>query len=401
MKQRGFSSLLAVFVIATSALAQQPTVTTVRPEDVPESVRKAFEEQQRKKAEAAAQTATPAAPAVRVVPTITSTDPEVKKIVSLLVGGKSAPAGNGQPGLALGAAVVNVDGLDNAVYFDLARSDDLARPFRSGVWHVYRRQGQLRIRQFDVRVPGSSAAFGNLWAVPELLPSFKLDQVAVVLDMPLTAQADGFVAATTSPAPTTLAGATEITSAWTITPAGITFDDKGFDPTGKQVFGNGPTPFASTTASPIAVRKLETGVVIFDIVPPSGEGALVAGGEAAAHYTGWLTTGEQFGTSREVNPRTNTVEPIRFTQGSMIPGFNDAILGLTRGTVRRVFIPAAQGYGPRPRGKIPPNADLIFLIEGLWTSPPKPAPPVAKPDTLQTDEDAKKAAAGQENKEKK
>lgn len=382
---RSFASIALMLALAGSTFAQQPAVQPVRPEDVPEAVRKAFEEQQRKKAEEAANpkpvavpTTQPAPvvtpPIVRKVPTVTSTDVQVQTLVQILVGHKMADAAGDRPALSLGAAVATIEGLDNAVYFEVARADDLARPFRSGLWHVYTRKGQLRVRQFEVRNGGNATlAYANLWAVPEVLPTFKLDQLAVVLDMPVASGSDGYTATTSEPFPSTTAGATEVSSTWKLSPTGVTFDDTGFDASGKKVFGSGAVAFKNVSTPSLAVKKYDTGVVAIDIVPPTAEAGLVASGEAAVHYTGWLAAnGNQFATSREANARSGNVEPLRFTHGNMIPGFNESILGINRGTIRRLYIPAAMGYGARSRGTIPANSDLIFLIETLWTKAPEP-----------------------------
>lgn len=389
---RSFASIALMMALAGSTFAQQPSVQPVRPEDVPEAVRKAFEEQQRRKAEEAANpkpvavgqpapVVTP--PVVRKAPVITSNDVQVKTLVDILVGHKVSEAAGDRPALSLGAAVVNIEGLDNAVYFEVARADDVARPFRSGIWHVYSRKGQLRVRQFEVRNGGNATlAYANLWAAPEVLPTFKLDQLAVVLDMPVAGGSDGYTATTSEPFPSTTAGATEVASTWKLSPTGVTFDDKGFDASGKQVFGAGAVTFKNVGTSGLAVKKYDTGVVAIDIVPPTADAGLVASGEAAVHYTGWLAAnGNQFATSREPNPRSGNVEPLRFTHGNMIPGFNEAILGINRGTIRRLYIPAAMGYGARSRGTIPANSDLIFLIETLWTKAPEPKSeaPAAQP----------------------
>ncbi|MBX9736618.1 MAG: hypothetical protein K2X32_06800, partial [Phycisphaerales bacterium] len=92
-------------------------------------------------APAPAPTPAPApAPAPYVPPpaaTITSADADVKAIAEMLVGTfESKPVGD-LPALAYRAAVVNVAGLDNAVYFEVGRTDAPWSSFRSGLFHVY------------------------------------------------------------------------------------------------------------------------------------------------------------------------------------------------------------------------------------------------------------------------
>ena len=58
------------------------------------------------------------------------------------------------------------------------------------------------------------------------------------------------------------------------------------------------------------------------------------------HYTGKLTDGEVFDSSRET-------DPLEFALGSgmVIPGFDDAVTGMTVGESKTVTIPAAEAYG--------------------------------------------------------
>ena len=52
-----------------------------------------------------------------------------------------------------------------------------------------------------------------------------------------------------------------------------------------------------------------------------------------------------------------------FPVSGVIPGFREAILGMSAGGQRRVKIPAALGYGDAGAGAlIPPGATLVFDI---------------------------------------
>ena len=80
------------------------------------------------------------------------------------------------------------------------------------------------------------------------------------------------------------------------------------------------------------------------------------------HYTGQLLNGKKFDSSYDRK------QPIDFPVGSgqVIKGWDEALIGMKKGEVRRLFIPSEQGYGERGSGSIiGPNADLIFDVEAI------------------------------------
>ena len=66
------------------------------------------------------------------------------------------------------------------------------------------------------------------------------------------------------------------------------------------------------------------------------------GDTVRVHYTGTLDDGQQFDSSRGLDPLTFTLGA-----GSVIQGFDDAVTGMSVGDEKRVTIPAAEAYGPR------------------------------------------------------
>jgi len=109
---------------------------------------------------------------------------------------------------------------------------------------------------------------------------------------------------------------------------------------------------ANTTAS---------GLMIEDLTVGTGDLAS-AGQKVTVHYTGWLTDGTKFDSSKDRN------DPFAFPLGkrNVIAGWDEGVQGMRVGGVRKLTIPPALGYGARGAGGvIPPNATLVFEVELL------------------------------------
>ena len=76
-----------------------------------------------------------------------------------------------------------------------------------------------------------------------------------------------------------------------------------------------------------------------------------------AHYTGWLTDGTQFDSSRSRG------KPFDFRLSQVIPGWTEAMLGMRAGEKRKLVIPYKLAYGREGNGNIPPKATLVFDVE--------------------------------------
>jgi FKBP-type peptidyl-prolyl cis-trans isomerase FkpA len=111
----------------------------------------------------------------------------------------------------------------------------------------------------------------------------------------------------------------------------------------------------------MASTTTASGLVIDDI--KEGNGAAAAAGQSVTvHYTGWLTDGRKFDSSKDRN------DPFVFPlgRGHVIKGWDEGVQGMRVGGVRKLTIPPELGYGARGAGGvIPPNATLVFEVELL------------------------------------
>ena len=108
----------------------------------------------------------------------------------------------------------------------------------------------------------------------------------------------------------------------------------------------------TTTASGLIIEELTVG---------DGDEAS-AGQNVSVHYTGWLTDGTKFDSSKDRN------DPFEFSLGAgmVIKGWDEGVQGMKVGGSRKLTIPPMLGYGMRGAGGvIPPNATLVFEVDLL------------------------------------
>lgn len=97
-----------------------------------------------------------------------------------------------------------------------------------------------------------------------------------------------------------------------------------------------------------------------------GTGAeAVNGRRLTVHYAGWLystTATENKGTLFDTSVGRS---PFSFTLGAggVIRGWDQGLVGMKVGGVRRLVIPPELAYGAAGNGPIPPNANLVFEVE--------------------------------------
>jgi len=104
--------------------------------------------------------------------------------------------------------------------------------------------------------------------------------------------------------------------------------------------------------------------------------AAESGDTVQVHYTGKLVEGEMFDSSRQEGR-----EPLEFVlgSGSVIPGFDAAVTGMTIGENKTVTIPVDDAYGPR--------RDDLVLAANRSELPPDFEPSIGETLMMQTGED--------------
>jgi len=122
-----------------------------------------------------------------------------------------------------------------------------------------------------------------------------------------------------------------------------------------------PTPAPSPTVYDIPTLQAT------DTVVGTGTQA-TTGRQTTVHYTGWLynpnapeNKGAQFDSS------VSRGQPFSFVLGavSVIPGWNQGVVGMRVGGKRTLLIPSNLGYGTRGNGPVPGGSALVFDIELL------------------------------------
>jgi len=113
-----------------------------------------------------------------------------------------------------------------------------------------------------------------------------------------------------------------------------------------------------------------------------------SGHTVKVHYKGTLSDGTEFDNSHERG------QPIGFEVGSglMIPGFNDAVVGMAEGQVKTVTLKPEAAYGTRDPGAfqaVPKDAfgeDFVFELGGTIQGNGPAGPFLAKIHAVEQDE---------------
>lgn len=121
------------------------------------------------------------------------------------------------------------------------------------------------------------------------------------------------------------------------------------------------TPQSSTAPTPLTELQTEDLVI--------GNGPTVEGNmQVTAHYKGWLfDQKDSEGKGQEFENTYRDDQPLTFnlSQGMVIRGWDQGLLGMKVGGKRRLKVPTKLAYGEKSMGPIAPNSDLVFEVEIL------------------------------------
>ena len=104
------------------------------------------------------------------------------------------------------------------------------------------------------------------------------------------------------------------------------------------------------------MRRLPTGVYVETLTVGFGSRTVEAGDSVEVSYTLWLPNGTEIDSGE-----------LSRNLGSLIPGFQDGVIGMVKGEIRLIVVPPERGYGANPPSGsgIPPRSVLVFRVELL------------------------------------
>ena len=135
-------------------------------------------------------------------------------------------------------------------------------------------------------------------------------------------------------------------------------DSSTDDPTNERVC-NEPEPSPPDVEGETFTTEGGVQVIIID---SDKEDPSRPGDAVAIHYTGWLTADGTMFESSLTSCKTFTFV---LERGDVIRGWDEGIVGMSPGDIRRLIIPAAIAYGEQGSENVPPNSGLTFDVELL------------------------------------
>jgi peptidylprolyl isomerase len=106
---------------------------------------------------------------------------------------------------------------------------------------------------------------------------------------------------------------------------------------------------------------LQARLTLVDTVVGTGREAK-DGDRVTVHYVGTLADGTVFESTRA---KKKPAQLVVGGEGGMVLGLSAGVSGMRVGGKRTLNVPPSLGYGSRGKGKVPPNAPLVFDVELL------------------------------------
>src|SRR5690606_18076129 len=108
--------------------------------------------------------------------------------------------------------------------------------------------------------------------------------------------------------------------------------------------------------------KTTTGLYYVIEKPGSGANAQ-PGQQAIMMYTGTLLDGTAFDSN--VDPKFGHTDPlpVLVARGQVIPGWDEGLQLLNKGSKAKLILPSSLAYGPQERPGLPANSVLVFNVE--------------------------------------
>lgn len=274
-------------------------------------------------------------------------------------------------GIVLHATRVDVEGMANAIYVEIAREDALDEPYYQSVFQILPYGDALRLRTHEFRLSAAARnSVAGAWAVPEFWRPFTIDDFIATIDVDMAPLGDGtWVGQSPHPYPTSIAGAVEMVSTLEIGPARLATADRGISADGEVIWGNTPESklvFEPYTPS-VMVDRRNSGVLRLIYLMPEGEPA-DEGWSTEFSFIAWTHRDSRLVFSSDLTKRT-----VRFIAPTtqVFRGWLELADGVTTGTLVKAFVPAAFAYGTRgrPEASVPEGADLVIWAKALDVYP--------------------------------
>ena len=126
-------------------------------------------------------------------------------------------------------------------------------------------------------------------------------------------------------------------------------------------------PIADRVVVEAAPAEEKTASGLYYIVDKDGTGEQVKAGQTiSVNYTGKTLDVQTFDSN--IDPKFSHTDPLKFPvgQGQVIPGWDEGMMLLKKGSKARLFIPSPLAYGAQSPGPgIPANSVLMFDVEVL------------------------------------